>query len=788
MSSTLQQMFAAATAHHRAGRVMQAAELYQQIVMADPMHADAWHLWGIAAQQQGQPALAVERIQRAIAVRPTDASFHANLGASLKSLKKLPEAVASFQTALRLKPDMVEALNNLGATLRAAGRTDEALECYRRALSLRPDYAEAHVNLGNALADRKQFSEAIASYERALAIKPDYADAQVYVGQTLRQQGFPAEAAERLRAGIERHPTSAAMHNGLGNALFDLGKFDQAAECFLRACELNPRDAAARNHLGLVYAGQWRTEEARSCYQEALRLEPNLAPAHNNLGNLWADWGQAGEAEKEYRQAVQLDPEFAAARYNLAATLSKAGQIDEAAEHYRKALELEPREQGRVALATLLPPIYASSTDLQTRRAKLEANIAELLADGVKLDLTHDVGQHLFYLPYQGYEDRELLRDVARLHQPPPNPALPRITRQANDKIHIGFISRYFRDHTIGELMRGVIAHFSRQDFCVHVLSLGSHQDEVGRFIRDCADHYLEIPSRLELARESIVALGLDVLFYTDIGMDATTWSLAFSRLAPLQCTTWGHPETTGVDTIDYYISSELFEAADADRSYTERLIRLPSIPAYCYRPTFSGPQKDRGALDLPSDRNLYACPQSPFKFHPAFDDLLGGILRQDPRGELIMVESAKPHWNKLLKDRFATTLADVVDRVRWLPWLKHDDFLSLCVECDALLDPPQFNGGNTSYKALAMGTPIVTMPGRFLRERMTLAMYNKMGVTDCVASGPQEYIDIAGRLGNDAAFRQRVRSKILAANSVLYENLAAVRELEGFFRQVVKR
>ena len=335
--------------------------------------------------------------------------------------------------------------------------------------------------------------------------------------------------------------------------------------------------------------------------------------------------------------------------------------------------------------------------------------------------------------------------------------------------------------------MRGVIANFSREDFVVHVLSIGGHHDEIGQFIREHADHYLEVPSRLELAREKIAALGLDVLFYTDIGMDATTWTLAFSRLAPIQCTTWGHPETTGIDTIDYYISTELFESVEADRFYSERLVRLPNVPAVCYRPALTGPPKDRAALGLPTDRNVYACPQSPFKFHPSFDDLLGGILRQDPCGELILVESNRPHWNKLLKDRLATTLADVTDRVRWLPWLQHDDFLSLCVECDALLDPPQFNGGNTTYKALAFGTPIVTMPGRFLRERMTLAMYRKIGVFDCVAATPQEYINIALRLANDAEFHRSIRAKILAANGVLYENLDAVRELEAFFRQVVR-
>ncbi len=81
--------------------------------------------------------------------------------------------------------------------------------------------------------------------------------------------------------------------------------------------------------------------------------------------------------------------------------------------------------------------------------------------------------------------------------------------------------------------------------------------------------------------------------------MDPFTYTLALSRLAPVQCVTWGHPSTTGLETIDYYLSSELFETEDADQYYTEKLVRLKTIPAYSYRPTPPSPLKKRDQFGL---------------------------------------------------------------------------------------------------------------------------------------------------------------------------------------------
>ena len=145
--------------------------------------------------------------------------------------------------------------------------------------------------------------------------------------------------------------------------------------------------------------------------------------------------------------------------------------------------------------------------------------------------------------------------------------------------------------------------------------------------------HYVEVPTNLPAARQAIAGQRLDVLYYADIGMDPVTYSLAFSRLAPVQCVTWGHPVTTGLDTIDYFISMDAAEPEDAAEHYTETLVRLKALSVYYYRPEPPASLKDRAAFGLPEECHLYSCPQTLFKLHPEFDDLLGAILRRDPQG-----------------------------------------------------------------------------------------------------------------------------------------------------------
>ena len=563
------------------------------------------------------------------------------------------------------------------------------------------------------------------------------------------------------------------------------GEWAAAASCLRQALQLRPTMPDVASNLGYVLHEQGRLAEAAAVYEEALRLFPQQAEIHLRYGNLLRDAPQrSAEAQAQYARALEIDPKNTYVHSNLAQLLSEEGSVDLAAEHFAKSIALHPVPGVQVAAAVMLPPIYRSMSDLADRRQRLIDNLAELHRQGVTIDPTREIVPNLFYPVYQGRNDREIHREFARLYRPAaPDPALPR--RPRDGKIRVGLVSRFFCNHTIGRLHQGLVEKMNRDRFHVTVLSAVLASDAIAQSFQEHADNYLVIPEHIPAARRQIADLGLDILLYTDIGMSAFTFSLAYSRLAPVQCVTWGHPQTTGIPMIDYFLSGEHLETEDGDQAYTEKLVRLRGLQTYYHRPQLEEPARNRDHFHLPAAAHLYGCPQSLFKFHPEFDAVLAGILRGDPEGLLVLLDGKYPRWNELLLERWRETMPDVLDRVRFLPRLSRDEFLHLNALCAVALDPLHFGGGITTFEALALGTPVVTLPSRFLRGRITFAQYQMMGLTDCIAGTPEEYIQRALRLGTDSAFRAATSRRILETCPVLFENIDNIRAIEEFFESV---
>jgi predicted O-linked N-acetylglucosamine transferase (SPINDLY family) len=249
-----------------------------------------------------------------------------------------------------------------------------------------------------------------------------------------------------------------------------------------------------------------------------------------------------------------------------------------------------------------------------------------------------------------------------------------------------------------------------------------------------------------------------------------------------------GHPDTSGIPTMDFFLSGDLFETPGSEAHYSERLFLLRDVGnfAYYYRPERAEPRKTRSDFGLSADHHVYLCPQNLFKLHPDMDELIAEILRRDARGRLVMIEGRIERWSELLRRRWSVTIPDVADRIVFVPRLDSQDFVELIAASDVMLDTRHFNGYNTSLEAFAVGTPVVTWPGEFQRGRHTYGMYRKMGLTEFVSDDAREYVDLAVRLGTDAAYRAAFSKEILARGAVLFEDNGVVREFERFFEEAV--
>ncbi|MGD0770976.1 MAG: hypothetical protein ABSB42_22560 [Tepidisphaeraceae bacterium] len=463
---------------------------------------------------------------------------------------------------------------------------------------------------------------------------------------------------------------------------------------------------------------------------------------------------------------------------------AQAGRVKEAEELYRQLIKLSPNPTARILLASLLPPVYSSMEDMRYWRKRLETNVQALVSQGVRHDVADNLAVPEFLAQYHGLNDRSLQETRVKLYAAPQNRDWGRKRpRAAADKIRVGMVSKYFRDHTIGRLNQGLAAKLPREDFQVTLLSVAPRRDEVADFFRNNCHQFLTVPASMPQARRMIADLQLDVLYYTDLGMDPVTYTLALSRLAPVQCSTWGHPVTSGMSTVDYFISAQGLEPPGSQNQYTERLVTLKDLAVYYYRPALAAPPAAPEQFALPAGTNLYGCPQSLYKFHPEFDQILAGILRADPKGILVLLAAPQKEWEHALSQRFAHSMPDVCKRITFVPRQDRQGFLQLNSICDVLLDPLYFGGGNTTYEALALGTPVVTLPSGMLRGRLAYKMYETIGLMDYVANAPEDYVRLAVQLGSDKERRRAAQQAILASNGPLFENMSGVKQLSEFLK-----
>jgi len=671
---------------------------------------------------------------------------------------RLHNAVAECEKILAARPGHSDSLHLLGVIAHQSGRHPEAAELITRAICVNPDQPTYYYSLGNALKNQGKLNHAIDCYQKALQLKPHFGQAQ----------------------------------NNMGNAYYELGNFNRAIACYQNAIGVSPDYAEAYNNLANVLSEHGKLEAAISCYEKAIGYNPENAMAFNNMGLALKDLGRLDEALGCFRKALQIDPDLVEAHNNMGATLQGLGQNKAASSCYQKSLQIRPDDGIEIKAALMLPVICDSNQSIQLARDSIDQHLDALVTRDLQItDPAKQIGTANFFLAYHGLCNEVLQKKIAAMHIR----ACPQLEWKAefnsagkvkDSKICLGIISKFMYAHTIGNLNHGIIQHLDRQKFHVTLFRFAGRSDELAEAIDKAADEVVVMPNRWEPARRAIAEQAMDILYYPDVGMDPLTYYLAFARLAPVQCTSWGHPDTTGIPNLDYYISSAVAEPPGAQDHYSERLVLLNNFAMYCRRPDVPQAKLTRKDLGLSDRQNLYACLQSLFKVHPDFDKIVAEILRRDPDGIILFFEDKHAHWSQQLRERFARNLPDVHRRIRFLKRLSPQYFLAFLQIPDAILDTPHFGGGYTSLLAFAAGRPIVTWPGEFMRGRLTYALYKQMGFLDCVAHDFDSYINTALSLAHDKAWQEEIRTKIAGRSHVLFENIEPVRELEHFFESCV--
>ena len=538
---------------------------------------------------------------------------------------------------------------------------------------------------------------------------------------------------------------------------------------------------------------------AVSALSRAGKIQLNDVKQELSLAEAYRRSGRIQEALERLRAFTLRHPDDERGWANLGFTCQHAWRELEASRAFRRVACLQPE---RIEFAcksyVALPAVPKSNRDIGLWRARFTEGISRIGRLPPDQNLSPDVfGAATFYLAYHNSVDRDIVerfRKSARKLVPFLNEKYDhKITTDnlTDDRgIVVGFISEFLFDHTIGKLYRGIIKNISRDAFEIVVIHMpGSRPDRFRSDLDSLADRAVEAPADRSAQCELIASLKLDILFYPEIGMSSSTYFLAYTRLAPVQAVAWGHPNTTGIDTVDYFLSSSCLEPENADDYYTERLIRFSRLPS-CYEPPAQpSVVSGRSHWGLPETGVLYGCPQSLFKLHPEFDAILAEIVRLDPSGHLVFLAGSNELQTDAIKARWRSRHPDLLERSIFLPRQGFGRFLELIARLDVLLDPIHFGSGNTMYEAMIFGTPIVSWPGRFMRARIVAAAYRQMEIADApLVERLEDYAATAVAWGRDPERRDRLRrvSKA-AAREKLFNDTHVVREFEEFFLGAVQ-
>ena len=610
-------------------------------------------------------------------------------------------------------------------------------------------------------------------------------EAELFARAVERQIAGDLSAAERgYRRVLRRLPANVPSLLNLGIVLLAKGAAEPALMAFRRAIAIMPGHADAHASLGLALERLGRADEAEAAYRRALALKPGHADANNGLATLVRARGEASTAISLYQRAIETEPHHLRALDNLGDALHGAGRLDDAQTMYGRADEVSPSFGRRVKAGLMLPRVYASLDDMAARRARFFETLTLLERSRDRIaDPLAEINQLPFALAGHGENDRVAFERIANLVRPSvPEWVNPRTKAPRGKYLRIGFVLPHAAISERGAGLLGVLPALAARN--IEIIALDPSGASASPSIIPGVARTLRLPRHLAEARQAIADLHLGALIHGEIGRDPLGYFLAFSRLAPVQLNLGGLGVTSGLRTIDHYISDRFTDDEAAQEEYTERLIRFDGMARMWSRPAAAFETRGRAALGLPPTGSLYVCPARPSRLHPGFDRCLANLLERDRDGYVVMLEDPlAPSDVELLRARFRTTLGREAARVVFIVPSRLDAVLLLAT---VVLDAMPSGGTGALIDALAAHVPIVTWAGSVSRARRGQALYRALGIDGPVAHDAAGYVAQALALAGEPARRAALIEAIREREPRLFDQQSGAEALADFVAESI--
>ncbi len=599
-------------------------------------------------------------------------------------------------------------------------------------------------------------------YRELRRLAPTHFDVMHLSGTAALQQGRFAEAAEWLRSARRQDPRNAACALRLGLALISLERWSEAEKELRAAVTLDGKNPEAWLYLGFAQWRLGRLDDAVASFREAIRLRPDYAEAHDRLGGVLVHTLGHAAAEPHFRQAVTIQPGFANAWCNLGICLFYRGEISEAARCYRRALEIDPRaEKAHTGLGLALERCYDLRGALNAYGAALAINPANHEARSARLMVLQYSPQDRAGLAAEHRAYGLAVEPAAFPERSFPNAADP------DRPLRVGFLSPDLHRHSVAYFLEPILAHLDRGQFEVVLYHDSAKTDAMSARLREVCSVWRPVAGRPDQAVEALIRSDqLDVLIDLAGHTGFNRLPLFARRLAPVQATYLGYPDTTGLRSMDYRLVDLVTDpVGEADPFCTERLFRFAPT-AWTYAPPSGAAQPERRPPG--PEGVVFGCFNNICKIN---DDVLvawGRLLAAVPDARLVLKGAGLtvPAIVAPLRCRLAAVGLDPERVILWDRLANLEEHFAAYGQMDIALDTFPYHGTTTTCEALWMGVPVVTIRGDRHASRVGASLLSAVGHPEWIGADADDYIRIASGLAADVERVRRGRADLRAAMS----------------------
>ncbi|MBF0625177.1 MAG: tetratricopeptide repeat protein [Magnetococcales bacterium] len=647
------------------------------------------------------------------------------------------------------------------------GRLTEAVGLYRRILAQDARQAHARHLLGVALHQTGRAAEGLQEIDAAIALDGRQADFFSNRGTVLRALGRDAEALAAFDAALERHP---AHGDALFNRMALLRALQRHAEARATGLALlhHPHPVpAALNELGLACKALGRHAEALEAFARSIQADPNAFQPFSNMASSLRELGRHAEAVDCCRQALARQPELAGLWCNLAVPLTSLGRIDQALAALDRAAALGGRSGGGVP--------EPSAADLLNNRAHAlvivgrypEARAAREQALVLEPDFEQTRGllHLLLYLPDLDPEELFTLnreRMAACRTAIPVRPAPPRRRLAAGQRLRVGYVSSDFFDHPVGGNLIGLLEHHDHSRCEIFCYAEERRVDAFTERFRAAADHWIPTNGLTDAqAAARIRADGIDILVFLAGHHDRNRLLLAAHRPAPIQIS-FHDATTSGLEEMDYWLTDRTIRPPGSRERLTETPVYLPvfyNYPVLGEAPAVGeSPVKANGFVTFGSFNH-------PAKINHRVIELWARILTALPDARLLLKYQTLLEPGNSASERLLAAFEHqgvARERIKLLHgFATLPEHLDQYRRMDLALDPFPYTGATTTFQALWMGVPTVTLAGPGFIGRMAAAILVPAGLEELVAPDLDAYVAKAVALARDHATLARLRREL---------------------------